>query len=586
MIRPLLMAGVAVAALTLTTVARAQDDANATVKLIQILIEKGILTKGQAVDLLTQARSETRPRAKAATAVTGGAVTGGAVTSGAVTAAPPEAPAVDPGTVRVTYVPQIVRDQLAAEVREQVLGEEQHRGYATPDQIPDWIHRVTVYGDLRARGERDFQDRNNFNQFVDFNSINNGNAFDVNNAAATGFPYTNTTENRTRLRLRGRLGVRAQIDDWIGADIRIATGENNSPVSTNQTLGNNTNFGKYQLWLDRAYAILDAPKALLGAPDRSLKAWIGRTPNPFWTTDLQYSADLNFDGVAVQGAANISSDVRGWVTAGAFPVFNTDFNYSTNQQQKYPSHDKYMFGGQAGVDWKINPEYNAKFSAGLFAYENLQGKLSDPCNVDLGALYTCKTDATRTQFRQFGNTLFALRNNFSNSGSLSNPQYFGLASNYDILDLHGQAQWTKYAPLDVTVEGEFVKNLAFNRQHIVSLGPVNNTGASGDSKQGGPFVGGDTGYFAKVELGTLNVTKLNDWNVFVAYKYLESDAVVDAFTDSNFHLGGTNAKGFILGGDYGLAKNTYVSLRWLSANEVSGPRTRNDVVQFDLNTKF
>ena len=73
------------------------------------------------------------------------------------------------------------------------------------------------------------------------------------------------------------------------------------------------------------------------------------------------------------------------------------------------------------------------------------------------------------------------------------------------------------------------------------------------------------------------------WNVSVGYKYLEPDAVPDAFTDSDFHLGGTNARGFIVGGSLGLFDNTWLTARWLSANEVYGPPMAIDVVQLDLN---
>ncbi|MBO7942033.1 putative porin, partial [Streptomyces sp. S9] len=77
-----------------------------------------------------------------------------------------------------------------------------------------------------------------------------------------------------------------------------------------------------------------------------------------------------------------------------------------------------------------------------------------------------------------------------------------------------------------------------------------------------------------------------DWNASIGFKRLESDAVPVAFTDSDFHLGGTNARGFIVGGSLGLARNTWLGLRWLSANEVTGQPYSVDVVQLDLNTQF
>jgi hypothetical protein len=78
----------------------------------------------------------------------------------------------------------------------------------------------------------------------------------------------------------------------------------------------------------------------------------------------------------------------------------------------------------------------------------------------------------------------------------------------------------------------------------------------------------------------------NDWQLSLAYRYLEKDAVLDAYTDSDFHLGGTNNKGFILGAQYGLGKNAWLSARWLSSNEISGLPLAVDVVQVFFNAKF
>ena len=62
--------------------------------------------------------------------------------------------------------------------------------------------------------------------------------------------------------------------------------------------------------------------------------------------------------------------------------------------------------------------------------------------------------------------------------------------------------------------------------------------------------------------------------------------MLDAFTDSDFHLGGTNAEGFFVGGAYGLYKNTWLAARWMSADEISGLPLSIDVFQLDLNATF
>ena len=61
---------------------------------------------------------------------------------------------------------------------------------------------------------------------------------------------------------------------------------------------------------------------------------------------------------------------------------------------------------------------------------------------------------------------------------------------------------------------------------------------------------------------------------------------MDAFYESDFHLGGTNAKGWIVGGDVGVAKNVWLSAKWLTTNEISGPPFAIDVFQFNINARF
>ena len=102
----------------------------------------------------------------------------------------------------------------------------------------------------------------------------------------------------------------------------------------------------------------------------------------------------------------------------------------------------------------------------------------------------------------------------------------------------------------------------------------------------GKWEGGNEGFYVRTTVGNQKISERWDWNVMLGYKYLESDAVPDAFTDSDFHLGGTNAKGFIVGGSLGIAKNTSLAMRWLSADEVTGPPLSIDVFQLDLNANF
>ena len=77
-----------------------------------------------------------------------------------------------------------------------------------------------------------------------------------------------------------------------------------------------------------------------------------------------------------------------------------------------------------------------------------------------------------------------------------------------------------------------------------------------------------------------------DWNVTAGYRYIQPDAVIDAFNDHDFHQGGTNAKGYYILVNYFFANNAWLSGRWFSANEVYGPPLAIDVMQLDLNAAF
>jgi Putative porin len=537
-----------------------------TERLIELLVQKGVLPRDQAAALLKQAETEAhtaarpKPRATAAAA--------GKQPAEQLTAASGE-PALPPGTVRVTYVPQIVRDQIAAQVRSEVMQQAKTEGWAEPNQLPDWVQRITVYGDMRLRGEGDFFPHDNSPDFVDFGTLNSGSPFDVTGASG-GAPLLDTTENRWRERLRARIGVRAQIDDWLSADIRVATGNDASPVSTNQTLGQNGPFSKYALWLDRAF--------LTATPIEQVTLYAGRMPNPFWTTDLIYYDDLGFDGLAVTGHQRVFDGLSAFGSAGAFPVFNTAFNFGTTAN--YPSRDAWLFGFQGGAEWRITPDYAAKFAVGYFSYSNVQGELSSPCLIQFSS-DTCSTDAQRTLFPSSGNTMVPLRNLVTNPNNPSGPQpqYFGLASAFDVLDLHGRVDIDTFKPIGVALEAEFADNLGFNRASVESRG-VSNFGSNGGVQAG------NIAWMVRTTVGTPEIAKRWDWNVSLTYKYLESDSVLATLNDPDFHLGGTNAKGFILAGNLGIARNAWITARWLSSNQVSGFTYVVDTVQADLNVRF
>ena len=87
-------------------------------------------------------------------------------------------------------------------------------------------------------------------------------------------------------------------------------------------------------------------------------------------------------------------------------------------------------------------------------------------------------------------------------------------------------------------------------------------------------------------VGDKELRKLWDWNAYVGYKWLESDAVIDAFTNSEFGLGGTNLKGYFVGGRLALGPSVWLSAKWMSANQVAGAPYAVDIFLLDLNARF
>jgi Putative porin len=558
---------------------------NAMVNLVNLLVKQGALTRAQGDALIQQANEEAAVARQTQSAAN--------AAQAAVTGAKPA-----DGSIHVTYVPEIVKKQLREEVKQEVIAQAKQENWAQPNTFPDWVSRIKLYGDIRTRYEGDFFPSGNdtTGSLFNFNAINTGAPFDLANNNGLAPPAINADKNRNRFRLRARLGADADLGGGFDAGLRIATGETNTPVSQNQTLGaaNNAqggNFSNYAIWLDRGYIKYEP----WNDEHKELAVQVGRFDNPFFSTNLIWADEIAFDGIAVQGRSRIQKNQNLFFTAGAFPVFNTDFNFASNQPSKFSSEDKWLFAAQGGADWKINQDFGLKAAAAFYYFRHVEGKLSSPC-TPITASDNCNTDDTRPSFAQKGNTYMQLRdivgvnanNGFANGGDF---QYFGLAAQFHELALTGRFDVGTFDPTHIWIDTDYVKNLGFHRSEIFNIAFNNLSASTHDPNNSallvpGHFNGGDTGYFVNFNIGNAELQKLWDWNFNVGYKHIQSDAVVDAFNDSDFGLGGTNLKGYIIGGKLALAPNIWTRLRWMSADSIAGPPFSVDVVQLDLNAKF
>ncbi|WP_339474092.1 putative porin [Pseudomonas fluorescens] len=556
-----LAVGMVIATLVGQAVAAPAPSENATINLIRLLVEQGILKQDKADALIAQAQNEAAQARQAAAST--------AVAAGPVAA---------PGDVRVQYVPAAVRDQIRDQVKAEVMATAKQENWAAPNTFPEWASRISFDGDIRLRDESRYYSGNNSNEIVDFAKLNNNGPYDVNPNSSTSLPpLLNTREDReNQFRIRARLGMKALISPEWTAGIRIGTGSDNNPVSTTQNLGGG--FAKKDIWLDQGY--------LNWKPTEELTLTGGRFANPFMSTDMLYSNDLNFDGVAAIFDHKLNHDWGVFGTVGAFPVDYTNDTTSSNGFDKEESDNKWLYGAQLGAKWAINSNNRLKGALAYYRFDDIEGQRSGPCEPWAGAP-GCDSDGSRAAFMQKGNSVFLLRDitpNPLNPTTTAQPQFVGLASEFNLLDLN--VVWDADLPADFKLrsQGNYIHNLSYDEGDMRkrSAGQiVNNLDSNGEIESGA------NAWMVQFTLGNeLDLKKQGDWNLFAGYKYIQPDALPDGFNDSSFHLGGTNAKGYFLGGNYGLAKNVSATGRWMSTEAVYGAPFDIDVLQLEINTRF
>lgn len=502
---------------------------NTVVNLLDALVQKGVMTREQAQTMVANAQSKAEEDAKARA----------------------DKDTVEEGAVRVTYVPEIVKQQIRDQVKEdlrgevtkQVVAQAREEKWGVPAALPSWVSRFTFSGDVRFRGQQDSYAKDNAtNSYLDFLTINSRGGL----AQAGTAAFLNVSEDRIRERLRVRFGFDALLTDGVHAGVRLSSGNMTDPVSTNQTLGQ---YGtRYQTVIDEAYLRFDAnPHAELPW----MTVWAGRTPNPWVSTDLVWDPDLNFEGLASRwrlgfgGGGEVPRNL--FLTLGAFPL----------QEVELSTKDKWLYGGQLGIDLPWNGGGRARLAAAYYYFDNITGVRNEP-NSTL-------TDFTAPKFLQKGNTLYDIRRDPTTS-------LYALAADYHILDVVATLELPVFGH-KVLLNGDYVRNIGFDTAKVLA-------------RTGQPVEKRANGYQVEVGFGTAQTGKRGDWRAYWTYRYLERDAVVDAFTDSDFHLGGTDAKGYTLRGDWWFRDRTWLSLRYLTSNEIDGPPLGIDTLMLDVTGQF
>ena len=409
----------------------------------------------------------------------------------------------------------------------------------------DWAQRIRWGGDVRVRYRAQYFDKDNGPVYKRNESLD----------------LYNVTIDDDKMQYRVRLAVEAKVNDGkkskmgqVDAVVRIATGNQNNPVSTNNMLGNYSLGNGVvcdQAFLRWAYQ----PKKPWGNNTPEFKITAGRIPNPFFHTEMVWDNDLSFEGVAINLNSNKSTKNpwNAFLNLGFFPL----------QWESESSKDKWLLGGQGGLEFRRERGISAKLGVAYYDFVHTVGKPNQPG-------YPHENDFTAPLFLQHGNSVF-------NIAVASDPYLWALASKYQELNITGILDLAYWSPYHIILGGDFVTNLGFDRAQVERL-----TGTSVKKET--------NGYQVDLMVGYPEIRNAGEWNGMVAYRYLGADATVDAFTDSDMHLGGTNYKGWILGGELGIFQNVWLKARYCSSDEISTPfgegPVSTDIFFFDINARY
>ena len=486
--------------------------------------------------------------------------------------------------IRVTYVPQYMKNEMKASmrsivnkdivdrVREDVVRVAREEGWGIKE-APPWVYKMKWSGDARLR----FQNDDFASDNAPFGLLNVDNVAGQNPNSLPRNTFSNAQEDRRRYRARFRLNLNAKLAENLDLGMRLVTGNEGNPVSSNQTLGDFS--AKWDFNLDLAYLRY---KNIAN----SLSISGGRIKNPWRDNGLIWDSDMTFEGVAVtyypmrrdeSKDEEISYGYEPWdpfITVGVFPIQEVNqFIFPNEQNLSNPNNDKWLYAAQLGTDYKLWS--GTKFSIGLgyYHYENLTGVANEQINGDL-------QNVTTSGFYQRGNSLFNVANPLNPGTEIR----LALASEFELASLTMAYDLALTETHFLKFTTDWVKNLAFDKRDI-DLRIGSNNGNIADVNER------DIGYQFGVSLRNQDPIS-RDWSVSFLYRYLEGDAILDAFADSDFGLGGTDTKGYIIKASYELFQNSYVSLKWLSADSIDVTPGDSlfdisvDTLQIDLSSKF
>lgn len=385
----------------------------------------------------------------------------------------------------------IIDGPTAHEIRYQTEEETKRKiSKGTHRTLPIWLQYVTIGGDLRIRYQHDSND--------------------------------NLTYERKRARIRARFNVNSKINDSAFIYIGLATGENNDPRSTNQTMTDN--FSKKGIYLDYAYGEWMLNKYFIFTT--------GKIKSPFFlSNDAIWDSDINQEGFSLTFDKNFTSNLRTQLKSGFFLL--KENSNAIDQKLNYYS---------IRTDLR-NDESTTKgwIAINQFDFKNIKGAQALPNRPN--------------------------STNYLNANTLISSKY---AYSYRISGIDFETTKIFENPLSI---------LFSEIKSIGLFGTIFKNTAISEKK-------GNEGYVTGIKIGHEKVTDEGEFQISFTKRYIEKNSILDTYPDSDFYGGSTDVVGYKLSLTWGVGYNSNINVNYFYSKPIESNKKKDNLIQVDLNFKF
>jgi hypothetical protein len=377
----------------------------------------------------------------------------------------------------------------AAQEKEEVQAETK-TAETVKSNLPSWLDKVKPIGDIRFRGEGFYED---------------------------GLIANN------RFRIRARVGLAVKASDELEGAVRIATGNPNDPISTNQTLGNT--FDPKDINLNWAYMTVTPGKTFGIKPNVfSITGGKFATPN-FKVSELVWDDDLSPEGAWQSIVAYDAKD-------GFFRKVKL-YAFEWTVDQISAASDPWMFGGQAVADMAIGSTANWALAFADYSYQDMNSVANKYLNSASSSYNSSLANSNSVLLNDKGN-VYAYKYGFNMinpSTEVNFPNPFGIG-------------------LPAGLYGELVYN------------------TEADTRNTGFILGAGIGDAKKGYYGD-SLKERGDWGASYTYEWVEKDSTLSIFAYSDLayvqsratQSGATNVTAHILRLDYVLLNNLQLTAK-------------------------